>query len=171
MCLSMSNVVVCARVRPGSDLSDESSQCITCGADNDLDLTFDSLNGSKNVLNFQLDHVFGPTATQEIIFNNLVKPMINEALQGYNMTLFTFGQTGSGKTFTMQGTGKDDQRGITYRTAEELFIKIDEINAKAASSSSSSGDPPTTTATASVAAAAVVKVSWAKPSIIVTFII
>ena len=116
MCLSISNVVVCARVRPGSDLSDESSQCITCGADNDLDLTFDSLNGSKNVLNFQLDHVFGPTATQEIIFNNLVKPMINEALQGYNMTLFTFGQTGSGKTHTMQGSGTGSMRGTGRRT-------------------------------------------------------
>lgn len=40
-------------------------------------------------------------------------------LDGYNVCIFAYGQTGTGKTFTMEGT--PDNRGVNYRTLEELF--------------------------------------------------
>lgn len=40
-------------------------------------------------------------------------------LDGYNVCIFAYGQTGTGKTFTMEGTEKN--RGVNYRTLEELF--------------------------------------------------
>lgn len=46
-------------------------------------------------------------------------PMVISVLDGYNVCIFAYGQTGTGKTFTMEGT--EDNRGVNYRTLEELF--------------------------------------------------
>lgn len=40
-------------------------------------------------------------------------------MDGYNVCIFAYGQTGTGKTFTMEGT--PENRGVNYRTLEELF--------------------------------------------------
>lgn len=46
-------------------------------------------------------------------------PLVTSVLDGYNVCIFAYGQTGTGKTFTMEGTEKN--RGVNYRTLEELF--------------------------------------------------
>lgn len=45
--------------------------------------------------------------------------MVTSVLDGYNVCIFAYGQTGTGKTFTMEGAEKN--RGVNYRTLEELF--------------------------------------------------
>lgn len=45
--------------------------------------------------------------------------MVISVLDGYNVCIFAYGQTGTGKTFTMEGTEKN--RGVNYRTLEQLF--------------------------------------------------
>lgn len=45
--------------------------------------------------------------------------MVISVLDGYNVCIFAYGQTGTGKTFTMEGT--EVNRGVNYRTLEELF--------------------------------------------------
>ncbi|KAF7976325.1 hypothetical protein HWV62_7048 [Athelia sp. TMB] len=52
---------------------------------------------------YPFDLVFGPEADQAMIYNDVVRPMLDEVVQGYNCTLFAYGQTGTGKTYTMAG--------------------------------------------------------------------
>lgn len=45
--------------------------------------------------------------------------MVTSVLDGYNVCIFAYGQTGTGKTFTMEGT--EQNRGVNYRTLDQLF--------------------------------------------------
>lgn len=47
---------------------------------------------------YPFDLVFGPEADQAMIYHEVVHPMLEEVLMGYNCTLFAYGQTGTGKT-------------------------------------------------------------------------
>ena len=46
-------------------------------------------------------------------------PVVTSVLDGYSVCIFAYGQTGTGKTFTMEGT--PENKGVNYRTLEELF--------------------------------------------------
>ncbi|KAK0197090.1 kinesin 2 [Armillaria mellea] len=52
---------------------------------------------------YSFDLVFGPEADQALIYHEVVSPMLEQVLMGYNCTLFAYGQTGTGKTYTMHG--------------------------------------------------------------------
>jgi kinesin family member 1 len=69
---------------------------------------------------FRFDYVFSEDDTQLDIMNKIGVPMITNALQGYNTTLFAYGQTGSGKTYTMLGHFSD-QLGLVPRMCDALF--------------------------------------------------
>ncbi|XP_056850968.1 kinesin-like protein KIN-14S, partial [Raphanus sativus] len=75
-----------------------------------------STDSSKK--HFKFDHVFKPEDSQETVFAQ-TKPIVTSVLDGYNVCIFAYGQTGTGKTFTMEGT--PDNRGVNYKTLEELF--------------------------------------------------
>jgi len=47
---------------------------------------------------YPFDLVFGPEADQAMIYHDVVNPLLDEVLTGYNCTLFAYGQTGTGKT-------------------------------------------------------------------------
>uniref|UniRef100_A0A7S1N5X8 Kinesin-like protein n=1 Tax=Eutreptiella gymnastica TaxID=73025 RepID=A0A7S1N5X8_9EUGL len=73
---------------------------------------------------FWYDHVF--TGAQDEVYDCVGRPMLQDALEGYNVTLFAYGQTGSGKTFSIQGpAGKgivdDDFAGLVPRFCKDLL--------------------------------------------------
>ncbi|KAG8503963.1 hypothetical protein CXB51_002248 [Gossypium anomalum] len=71
---------------------------------------------------FQFNRVFGPSATQDDVFND-TQPLIRSVMDGYNVCIFAYGQTGSGKTYTMSGPsgGSTKDLGINYLALNDLF--------------------------------------------------
>lgn len=47
---------------------------------------------------YPFDCVFGAEADQNLIYNEVVAPLLDQVVNGYNCTLFAYGQTGTGKT-------------------------------------------------------------------------
>lgn len=56
------------------------------------------------------------------VFNTIVKPIVNAAVNGFNGTVFAYGQTSSGKTYTMMGTMEEP--GIIPLAIEHMFDAI-----------------------------------------------
>ncbi|KAF7134996.1 hypothetical protein RHSIM_Rhsim08G0017900 [Rhododendron simsii] len=76
------------------------------------------LTGGSTKKNFKFDRVYTPKDDQVDVFAD-ASPMVISVLDGYNVCIFAYGQTGTGKTFTMEGI--EQNRGVNYRTLEELF--------------------------------------------------
>ncbi|RVX19070.1 Kinesin-like protein KIN-14S [Vitis vinifera] len=80
---------------------------------------------------FKFDHVFRPGSDQGNLNSHIFDFVTLEGCfctnftncdfcaGWYNVCIFAYGQTGTGKTFTMEGT--PENRGVNYRTLEELF--------------------------------------------------
>ncbi|XP_039444480.1 kinesin-like protein KIF13B isoform X3 [Culex pipiens pallens] len=89
---------------------------------------------------FAFDHCFYSTdpvaenfASQELVFKDVGRDILDNAFQGYNACIFAYGQTGSGKSYTMMGN--QENKGIIPRLCDELFASIaakqtDELNYK-----------------------------------------
>lgn len=82
----------------------------------------DYINNSKLKHNFNFNGIIDPSADQEHVFKKVGVLAIQNALDGFNSTIFAYGQTGSGKTFTLTGgTEKYSDRGIIPRSISMLF--------------------------------------------------
>ncbi|KAK9522843.1 hypothetical protein VZT92_019284 [Zoarces viviparus] len=75
---------------------------------------------------FSFDHAFGPTASQDEVYESCVQPLVESLVDGYNATVFCYGQTGSGKTHTLGGGNLDEEGGIIDCVAEDLFLLLGE---------------------------------------------
>ncbi|CAH2986056.1 unnamed protein product [Chilo suppressalis] len=81
---------------------------------------------------FTFDRAFGPHAKQVEVYQEVVSPLIEEVLAGYNCTVFAYGQTGTGKTHTMVGENTSDETtwqndplaGIIPRALSQLFDEL-----------------------------------------------
>ena len=74
---------------------------------------------------FSYDQIFGPEVTTETIFNDQVKELVHNSLDGINQTVFAYGQTSSGKTFTMRGYPEKNQLGLIPLSVKEIFDTIE----------------------------------------------
>jgi kinesin family member 1 len=61
-------------------------------------------------------------AGQDNLHNDLGKPLLDNAFQGYNNCIFAYGQTGSGKSYSMMGYGKD--AGVIPKICQDMFERI-----------------------------------------------
>jgi len=121
----MSSVSVLCRLKPADE--DDVNDFIVIDEENENTLVVDNNKKEKGAesLLFAFDHIVPSEASQDDVFE-IVKPVVHDALLGYNSTIFTYGQTGSGKTFTMHGGSSDskDARGVVPRAMEVVFEKM-----------------------------------------------
>lgn len=81
--------------------------------------TADDAKSSKT---FTFDGVYGISSSTEKIYSEVVRPIVNGVIEGYNGTVFAYGQTSCGKTFTMEGIQSPSaQRGIIPRCCEHIL--------------------------------------------------
>lgn len=74
---------------------------------------------------FVFDKLFDEEASQESVYDDTTRPLLDSVLDGFNSTVFAYGATGCGKTHTISGTM--DYPGIIFLTMKELFEKIEEL--------------------------------------------
>ena len=64
-------------------------------------------------------------AGQQNVFQDLGKPLLDNAFQGYNNCIFAYGQTGSGKSYSMMGFG--EEAGVIPRICKSMFERISDL--------------------------------------------
>lgn len=117
------NVKVAVRCRPMSRKEmDRGCSNIVQVVDNVL--TIKGADGNYEDKTFTFDHVYDGNSTQVQVYQDLGRPVVNQALEGFNGTIFAYGQTGSGKTFSMMGT--DENKGIIPLLNDELWVRVGE---------------------------------------------
>eukprot|EP00736_Rhodelphis_marinus_P014252 Rmarinus@m.21236 len=115
------NVRVFCRAKP---LEDESTGVIQCHPEG----TSCKLSGLDREYTFSYDKIFDSRTTQHQVFEE-VSSLVQSALDGYKVCIFSYGQTGAGKTFTMQGDGAGDSRGIIPRAVEKVMETSERLRA------------------------------------------
>ena len=77
----------------------------------------------NNIYEFPLDYVFKDSQTNQEVYHQCCRQVVEEFLQGSNSTIFMYGQTTSGKTYTMLG----DQRteGLILHSLRDIFTLKD----------------------------------------------
>lgn len=87
--------------------------------------TSNFVNNSKLKHQFHFNGTIAMSASQEEVFKKVGAPAVQNALDGFNSTIFAYGQTGSGKTFTLTGGPERYQdRGIIPRSISMIYNEI-----------------------------------------------
>ncbi|KAI0446471.1 P-loop containing nucleoside triphosphate hydrolase protein [Xylaria telfairii] len=125
------NVVVRCRGRNEREVRENSAVVVSTDAAKGTTVQLSMGPSALSNKTYNFDRVFSPAADQSIIYDDVVKPILEEMLSGYNCTIFAYGQTGTGKTYTMSGDMDDtlgilsDAAGIIPRVLHSLFNKLD----------------------------------------------
>ena len=128
---SSSSIKIFLRVRPHlkkrrseeeEEKFDVDPDAGSCKFDVPVDTVSDVVNNSRTSFRFKFEGVLGMDSTQEDVFETVARGPIDNALAGFNATIFAYGQTGSGKTYTITGGAERyADRGIIPRTLSYLF--------------------------------------------------
>ncbi|KAG7293444.1 hypothetical protein NEMBOFW57_003495 [Staphylotrichum longicolle] len=125
------NVVVRCRGRNAREVKENSAVVVKTEATKGKTVELSMGPNSVSDKTYNFDHVFSQAADQAIVFEEVVKPVLDEMLSGYNCTIFAYGQTGTGKTYTMSGDLSEtmgmlsDNAGIIPRVLQALFNKLE----------------------------------------------
>mmetsp|Transcript_10335 Transcript_10335/g.42035 ORF Transcript_10335/g.42035 Transcript_10335/m.42035 type:complete len:1050 (+) Transcript_10335:47-3196(+) len=76
--------------------------------------------GAQEWKTFHFDKVLDMGTSQEDMFSQ-VQPFVENAIAGYNCTVFAYGQTGAGKTHTMMGS---TDHGIIPRAVKHIYDEV-----------------------------------------------
>ena len=86
------NIKVVLRCRPmtASEAKLE-KQAIKCVGDKHVEVNY-GLMGKTSKKSFAFDGVYDEKSSQKDVYENVVRPVVDEVLQGYNCTVFAYGQ-------------------------------------------------------------------------------
>ncbi len=99
----------------------EDKSCVKCHKDGNSVSTLS--RGTTSTPLYTFDKVFNMASSQDDVYNE-VQDLVQSALDGYKVCIFSYGQTGSGKTFTMTGERQGKLRGIIPRAVEQVISNV-----------------------------------------------
>ncbi|XP_047970234.1 kinesin-like protein KIN-5D isoform X2 [Salvia hispanica] len=133
------NVRVIVRCRPLSE-DDEARfhtpMVISCNDSRSEVCLVQSIANKQIQRTFLFDKVFGSSSQQKDLYDQAVRPIVFEVLEGYTSTIFAYGQTGTGKTYTMEGGSRKkngnipSDAGVIPRAIRQIFDILEAKNAE-----------------------------------------
>jgi len=124
-------IKVYIRTRPTTDSAGENlkilddRQTVTVNIDKSDPLNF--LNTPECNYQFKF-HSILHNVSQEIVFEEAAREIVDSFIQGYHGCIFAFGQRGAGKTFTMFGGIRHFKyRGIIPRAISYVFQELEKF--------------------------------------------
>ncbi|CAI2172972.1 10155_t:CDS:2 [Funneliformis geosporum] len=126
------NIRVMCRVRPCTDKENDVVLAkLKCSDDKrSIEISTERKSLWRTVVDtstFKFDCVFDSNADQDQVFSE-ISPLVQSAIDGYNVCIFAYGQTGSGKTYTMEGDVNNlEKKGMIPRAIDIIFDKIKEL--------------------------------------------
>lgn len=69
-------------------------------------------------------------ASQNLVYNDIGKEMLQHAFEGYNVCIFAYGQTGAGKSYTMMGKQEEGQEGIIPMVCSVQFSQFTQLRSR-----------------------------------------
>ncbi|KAG7321136.1 hypothetical protein KOW79_015551 [Hemibagrus wyckioides] len=77
---------------------------------------------SQSVHKFTFTRIFREAASQQEVYDQVMKEMVRDVLHGENRLLYTYGVTNSGKTYTIQGSA--GEAGLLPRALVSVFTAL-----------------------------------------------
>ncbi|XP_045779375.1 kinesin-like protein Klp61F [Maniola jurtina] len=126
------NIQVFVRLRPLNQRERDIKSLGVVEVANGREVVVRQSQQSMHTKRFTFDRAFPPHSKQVEVYQEVVSPLIEEVLAGYNCTVFAYGQTGTGKTHTMVGEAAADEStwqtdplaGIIPRALSQLFDEL-----------------------------------------------
>lgn len=120
-------IQVFCRLRPAPTTFENA--CIKVVSDTELQIYCSpDERGVSREGQFSYKKIFNEYETQDVVFQELALPLIEQLLMGRSSLLFAYGISGSGKSYTM--TGNQDDGGIVGRCFDVIFNSIQDYQAR-----------------------------------------
>ena len=126
------NIKVVVRCRPLSKKEVEKGFKPIVDIDNSKGLVhLNKLNEDGEPKSFSFNSAYAWDATQQFIYDDAGRPIVDAVLEGFNGTIFAYGQTGTGKTYTMEGVIENQEhKGIILHAFDHIFAHISTVKDK-----------------------------------------
>ncbi|XP_071101141.1 uncharacterized protein [Haliotis cracherodii] len=119
------NIKVAVRIRPLLQKEQRNGLTILWNVKDNGTITSNESSASDG---YTFDSVYDHTDTTYDLYGELCSPIIKNAAEGFNGTIFAYGQSGSGKTHTISGS--EVQPGVIEQGVDELFDIINQSTNK-----------------------------------------
>jgi len=119
-------IQVYCRIRPIQ--SNSESSCIKVVSDTEIQIYCSpDERGISREGQFSYKKIFTEYESQDVVFQNMGLPLIEQLLAGKSSLIFAYGISGSGKSYTM--TGNQEDGGIVGRCFDVIFNSIQNYQA------------------------------------------
>ena len=123
------NIKVVVRCRPLSKKEEASGYKLVVKMDHTAGkVSLFKNENDKDPKMFRFNSAFPWDCTQQLVYDDAARPIVDAVLEGFNGTIFAYGQTGTGKTYTMEGIVDDQEnKGIILHAFDHIFAHISKV--------------------------------------------